>query len=530
MIPGLSPLLHPSWFRLLAVPLFALAAMMTLACDDADTRTPTLTPTVPSPTATTPPPTGTPANRPITTGTPVPTVDRTPAVTPEPGADWPTYGFDNAHTGFNPREAQLGVENVGNLANAWSIDLGGWITDQPVFASAVDVPGRGAIDLLYVGTEKGDFFAIDVREPLPADIDRIAWSTNVGAGECDHGINGVTGTPTIDRATGRVYVVGGRAEAFAFDLATGELALGWPVKVTETPELEKVWSGGTIANGLYYTATGGYCGDETKTPYRSSVVAIDIETAEVVHRWYPLGADGPYGGGIWSPAAVSVDDAGKVYVAGGNANIDPESFAFGEHIVRLSASLEPEASHFPNLTGFDVDFSSAPVLFEAPGCPLSLVAMAKTGELFLYDAAKIDAGPLQTELVASGLGLFLGMPAYSPETNMVYVSIPDKSAKYMPGMAALEVTAGCGLRTTWQQTRPPEVAIVSPPTLANGVAYHTTGMGNQVYAFDAATGDELWNSGDFFKARLPAAPIVVNGRLYIGSWDNQLYAFGVPDE
>jgi len=44
-----------------------------------------------------------------------------------------------------------------------------------------------------------------------------------------------------------------------------------------------------------------------------------------------------------------------------------------------------------------------------------------------------------------------------------------------------------------------------------------------VYALDAATGANLWSfaTGDW----VYASPAVVNGVMYVGSWDNDIYAF-----
>jgi outer membrane protein assembly factor BamB len=116
------------------------------------------------------------------------------------------------------------------------------------------------------------------------------------------------------------------------------------------------------------------------------------------------------------------------------------------------------------------------------------------------------------------------MPAYDPVTNQVFISNSNASDVYKPGLVALKVDDTCGLTLGWQAERPPEVGVVGPPTVANGVVYYTTGTGKQAYAFDAATGEELWNSGDLFGARVAHAPLVVNGHVYIGTWGNRFFA------
>ena len=93
-----------------------------------------------------------------------------------------------------------------------------------------------------------------------------------------------------------------------------------------------------------------------------------------------------------------------------------------------------------------------------------------------------------------------------------------------------------------------------PPVIANGVvfaygngedtdqAYPDVGLDDVasrripgstkavLYALDAQTGKELWSSGDEIKAWNHFSGITVaNGRVYIGTFDNVLYCFGIKN-
>ena len=62
-------------------------------------------------------------------------------------------------------------------------------------------------------------------------------------------------------------------------------------------------------------------------------------------------------------------------------------------------------------------------------------------------------------------------------------------------------------------------------TAANRVAHSTHAT---LYALDARTGDELWSSGDQITSFNHFTSLsVANGRVYIGTYDGKLYAFGV---
>jgi eukaryotic-like serine/threonine-protein kinase len=63
------------------------------------------------------------------------------------------------------------------------------------------------------------------------------------------------------------------------------------------------------------------------------------------------------------------------------------------------------------------------------------------------------------------------------------------------------------------------------PAVANGVVY-ASDYGGQVYAPDAVTGSELWSYdiGSF----LDSSPVVVNGMVFVGTNEYQIYAFTLP--
>ena len=52
-----------------------------------------------------------------------------------------------------------------------------------------------------------------------------------------------------------------------------------------------------------------------------------------------------------------------------------------------------------------------------------------------------------------------------------------------------------------------------------------------LYALDASTGKELWNSGNTITSFVHAvAPSAGDGQVYLVTYDGTLYAFGIPLE
>ncbi len=441
------------------------------------------------------------------------------------GTDWSTYGFDQARSGYNPNETTLGVGNVSGLHQLWTYDMGTVTIAQPAFASGV-VVGTQTLDVVYQGSEHGHLVALNAADGS------VIWDDDLGAvnticTDIPDTIFGVSGTPAIDRSTNRLYETGGNGKVYAIDLSTGAIASGWPVAVTNDPAHEHVYGALTMAAGNLYVATASYC---DITPYHGHVVEIDIATHSRVASWFVVGKT-VNGGGIWGPGGVSVDAAtGHVFAATGNALTNPEHFGGAEKVVELTSSLQGVGWNYPGLTGGDVDFGATPILYQAPGCPAQVTAKNKSGVLVTYTRGSVSSGPTQRLQVGNvGDWEFNGIPAWDPITNSLYIGNSSDSSPYVEGMVALNVQADCTLALSWQNSvsDPGPWSSMSPPAVANGVVYYGNGVGNKAYAFDAATGTKLWDSGSSIAGPIFAAPTVVNGRLYVGGWDNKLHVFGL---
>jgi outer membrane protein assembly factor BamB len=217
-----------------------------------------------------------------------------------------------------------------------------------------------------------------------------------------------------------------------------------------------------------------------------------------------------------------------VFVATGNALTTPENYRYSEAVVELSSSLGVLGSNSPSLPGTDADFGATPVLFRPTGCPVLVAAKQKSGALFVYTEGNLNAGYRQRLQVASvNDWRFNGLPAWDPVRNMLYVSnsTDSSSGGYRHGMVAFKVGANCSLSLAWQKSVGPSPTSVSSPTVAHGVVYYGDGKGSQEFAFNAASGAQLWSSGST-TGQIFAAPTVVNGKLFVASWDHLLYAFG----
>ncbi|CAE6850085.1 Outer membrane protein assembly factor BamB [Paraburkholderia nemoris] len=460
--------------------------------------------------------------------------------------DWPTFGMNAQRTGNNPVETVLATSNVASLRTHWTTDLGGPMLTQPTLAAGVSINGV-LTDVVYAATLQGDMFALN------ASTGATIWKQHVvpvhttcSDFAASGGNIGFIGTPTIDRSRNQMYIVSGDGFLHAYNLATGADLPALHVMIPDPANVAPktyVYGSPTLSvstqfgTSLYLT-TASTC---DTTPYHGQVVRVSIPDGAILQRWYPDGASGPNGGGIWGPGGVSVVRGGSaVYALTGNAFANPQNAAFAEHVVALTSSLAVTASNSPMApTTQDADFGATAPLFQPRGCPPMLAAFQKTGNLFIYDQATIQSGPTQTLNISQprDSGTNIGLPAYDPVLKQLYMAAPSHSPTGFDnhGLLALGISSTCSVSLAWQQPVGKDSISDNPaisPVVANGVVYYADGIADQVFAVDAKSGQILWSTDSLPVAERPAGPIltsptVVNGQLFVAGMDHKLRAFGL---
>jgi putative pyrroloquinoline-quinone binding quinoprotein len=116
-----------------------------------------------------------------------------------------------------------------------------------------------------------------------------------------------------------------------------------------------------------------------------------------------------------------------------------------------------------------------------------------------------------------------GTYAYSRAERTLFVA-NNTTGDFEHGVLGFRVADDCALVPAWHALLGPEPAILAPPVVANGVVYAGTGFGREVYALNSQTGEPLWVSPRL-EGAVYGAPTVVDGRLYVGAWDEHLHAF-----
>jgi hypothetical protein len=234
------------------------------------------------------------------------------------------------------------------------------------------------------------------------------WTAHVMTGG-----DGIRGTPVIDDASRRLFVVTGNnphlVHAIAVDTGAEVTTGGWPVTLSKTTVTyngagfnssdQNQHGASLLVNNILYIPFGGEYGDGGT--YLGWIIAIDITNPTQVAGW----ATQSPRSGIWGSGGLASDGT-NVFGVTGDATSQPRSSSDSEEVVRVSGLAKftrNEASVFvpTEWAGWekpdhDLDFgASTPAyvpLSAGSNPPGLLVAPAKAGRVYVLNAADLSAG------------------------------------------------------------------------------------------------------------------------------------------
>jgi Ricin-type beta-trefoil lectin domain-like len=497
-----------------------------------------------------------------------------------------TWHNDVARTGQNLSEAILtpALVNSTNFGLIANVVVDGKVDAQPLYASAITLPGQGTHNILYIATEHDSVYAVN------ADSGTIYWQKSLlAAGETtsdDRNCGqvtpeiGITSTPVIDRsagAHGTIFVVAMSKDAsgnyyhriHALDLTTGAEQANSPVVVQATypgtgdgssnglvsfsPGQYKERPGLLLVNGTLYTSWGSHCDDR---PYAGWLMAYSEGTLKQtsVIDFAPNGSDAA----LWNAGAgPAADSSGNIYVALANGTFDttltaagfPSAGDYGNAVAKV-ALQNGELNVLDYWTMYnsdsesngDVDLGSGglmvlPNQVDSTGTTRHLaVAAGKDNNLYLvdrdnmghYDAA--NDGTIYQQLSGALPGGVWSSPAYF-NGNVYYGSVGSNLRAFQLSQARLVTSAVQTTNTTFAY--PGTTPSVSAYGAGNGVVWATENTNPAVlHAYEATNLDtELYNSNQagtrdhFGEGNKYIVPTIVNGKVYVGT-TNSVGIFG----
>ena len=507
-------------------------------------------------------------------------------------ADNLTFHQNNSRTGWDAFETTLTTSNVasshfgfiGTLVAPTGMPAMSKVIAQPLFASA-ERTADGTHDLLLAASTSAQVYAFDGR------TEQVVWHhsftggnviaqpwTDSGCGDINPAY-GIVGTPVIDRALDRLYVVVATDEngvpvlrLHALSLSTGVDAMD-PAPIEQTvaqigggsssvsPQFNMNRSALLEANGNIYVALGSHCDAHSATTH-GWLLSYDARTLRQTgsaNFTNGVTSDRFYLGSPWmSGFGPAADAAGNVYFATGNGAYDGRN-DFAMSVIKIPGNLDlAAASKFTPASAatdstHDLDLGSGGVLLfpdQAGPYPHQLLQGGKcsyNGSLawpcwkYVLNRDSLggqqagNAGALGVQNIA---GMMFGGPAYFRDGNgqhviyggdplTSYIAAPDARGVLRISPQA-STSVGCFVCRDSGGSQP----IVSSNGTTAGTAIVWVIKGNppgggpmSLYAFDAIRlGTPLfsgragfWNvtGGSSYVGSALVSPTVANGRVYV---------------
>ena len=317
-----------------------------------------------------------------------------------------TSQYDNARTGATLTEKTLTPRNVNpkQFGKLGAFKVDGAVYAQPLFIPAVDIPGKGNHDVLYVATEHDSVYAFDANRPGDPPLwkttfldkargEQVVLEDQVACPFIRPEV-GITSTPVINLKTGTLYVLArtmirhtvGDDEYIqrlhALAITTGVEKFGGPKVISASVPgkgagaakgqvafdslRENPRAALTLANNAVYLVWASSCDVD---PYHGWVMAYDPQTLaqKAVLNVNPDGSEA----GIWlSDTGPAADTEGNLYVPTGNGTFDAGSGGrdYGDSVLKLDGSSLAIRDYFTphdqdRISNADTDIgSSGPTL------------------------------------------------------------------------------------------------------------------------------------------------------------------------
>jgi uncharacterized repeat protein (TIGR01451 family) len=380
---------------------------------------------------------------------------------PGAGATWAQFHGDNMQR-WNPRETELGVNNVGGLARKWTYATGAFVESSPAVVNGV----------VYIGSDDGNLYALN------ASTGQKLWSFSTGSGQR------ILDAPAV--ANGMVYIGSYDGILYALNANTGKQL--WSFVTGTNP----VVGAPTVVNGVVYVSGG----------IPETLYALNGSTGKM------LWSDGNSIGG-WNSAAMA---NGVVFIGSFDNNlraIDARSgrvlwsYAVADGFVDSSPAVADGVVYIGSWDGavYAVKASNGALLWSYPTGSFitSSPAIAK-GVVYIGSWDK-TVYALDAKTGARMWSFTTGDSVESSPAvanGVVYVGSDDFN------LYALNASDGHSL---WSY--PTKAYVQSSPAVVDGVVYAAGGIGHEGPVFAFAPGD----TADLYLRIWPSATAVHQGDL-----------------
>jgi hypothetical protein len=496
-------------------------------------------------------------------------------------ADVVTYHNDIARTGQNLQETILTTSNVNfsSFGKLFTFPVDGIVDAQPLYLSAVSIPGKGTHNVVYTVTENDSVYAFD------ADAGTLLWHVSVlGSGESpsdDHGCFqitpqiGITSTPVIDRSSdpdGTIYVVAMSKNSssyfqriHALDVTTGAEQFGGPVTVKAKypgtgdnshngyvifdPGQYAERQGLLLLNHVIYTAWTSHC---DQRPYTGWLIGYDQSTLAQtsVLNVTPNGSEGS----IWQSGAGIASDGKNLFFLDANGTFDttlnkkgfPNKGDYGNGFLKVSTTnnklhVVDYFNMFDTVSESDKDEDLGsggvvvlPAMKDATGkTRLLAIGAGKDRNIYIVDRTNLGKfNPNNDDAIYQEIDGVLQNGEWATSAyfngNIYYGPVGNNLLQFQFSQARL--SASPNSRSAASFKYPGTTPSVSANGSSNGIVWtieHSDPNG-VLHAYDATNlANELYNSNQPASQRDQlgttahfGTPMIINGKVYVGTTTN----------
>ena len=486
-----------------------------------------------------------------------------------------TWHYDNARTSANLWETVLTLSNVNSASfgKLFTQPVDGYIVGHPLYLPAVNIPGQGAHNVVYVATMHDSVYAFDADSASTPALWMTSiftyspsGATTVPAAVAKNTVTtgwtelGIISTPVIDPATGTLYLVAETYEngkvvhrLHALDVTTGLEKFGGPTTITATYTLNGKTTtfadlyqmnrpGLLLANSHIYIGFGSNSNNDYSQGWVLSYNASTLQQ-EGAYTAEP----GKTLASIWQKGAgLSADSLGNIYAqtgegpftAGTNLSSSVLKLSQTGTTLALADWFTPYNQQY--LSAHDLDLNDGVlVLPDQPGpYPHELITGGKEGTIYVLNrdamgqyCSTCTTGDTQIVQELPLAARFSGIPVYW--NNTVYFTPVNQP------ISAYNLSNG-------ELVVPPAVqsvkmeggghAMITANGNSNGILWFVNGNfvnENSLWAMDAVTLNLLYTSNQAANGRdtVPplahfANPIAADGKVFIGT-QNSLVVYGL---
>lgn len=312
-----------------------------------------------------------------------------------------------------------------------------------------------------------------------------------------------------------------------------------------------------FVDGMLYTSTSGECGAVPNGVY---AINLDIEDGKTI-MWHTGGPS------VAGAAGPTFGTDGTIFVAVSEGPASTQGGTSAPAATNYSSSvvaLDPKTLKVKDwFTAPGADFNASPVVFRDKEKDIVL-ATANDGRLYLLDGSSLGGPDHKTPLhvtakyTAPGLTVspatwedgttrWILVPAAGPpQAGTTFAANGPRPNGAVLAFKLTEEAGKLSLAPAWSSR---DMTSPLTPLIFNGVVFAASSgeyktadpkvgatqrarrsIPAVLYALDPATGKELWSSGKTITSFARAGLSGSAGQVYVVTFDNTLYGFGIPME